>query len=158
MAAYSPDLAANAFIYKASQVNVPVDHMKLQKLVFFLHAWSLAQKGQSLVQGAPEAWTYGPVWADLYHELKRFGAQAVREYIPVLNPQTMQRTPLVPNFNDASFWQSLDQVWSAYGKLSAVQLSDLTHEVGSPWYTARTQKQKVMNNAEIAQYYRAKLV
>ena len=38
MVTYSTNLVANAFLYRARQSVVQVSHMKLQKLVFFMHA------------------------------------------------------------------------------------------------------------------------
>jgi len=50
----------------------------MQKLVYFCEGWHLAVFGESLVQEQFEAWQRGPVVPDLYHSLKRFGANPIR--------------------------------------------------------------------------------
>ena len=156
--AYSPRLVANAFLVKAKEAGVPVSHMKLQKLVFFLHAWTLAlREAGSLVDGKPEAWPYGPVFDGLYHELKSYGASNIGAYLTELNPATGQMAAMVPSRADTEFYQFLDQVWDRYGGFSALQLSALSHEAGGPWAQARANHAKLIDDEVIRDYYRGKL-
>lgn len=157
MSAYSPSLVANAFLYKARQSGAKLSHMKLQKLVFFVHAWSLAMKGVSAVADRPEAWTYGPVFDALYHELKGFGSRPVDSYLVQMNPASGQREPQMPLQTDAEFWGLLEQVWDRYSPFTALQLSELTHEPGSPWEQARKATKLLLADEAVRDFYRAKL-
>ena len=157
MATYSPSLVANAFLYKAKQSGAQISHMKLQKLVFFMHAWSLASTGASYVSEPPEAWTYGPVFDSLYHELKSFGSRDIDTYLMQMNPTTGERQPMVPVLSDVTFWGLLEQVWDRYSPLSALQLSALTHESGSPWEQARNTKAGWIRDEAVRDYYRPQL-
>lgn len=150
---YSPRLVANAFLYKANQVRASVSHMKLQKLVFFLHAWGLVMTGQGPVLGAPEAWPYGPVYDQLYHDLKGFGSGPVTQYLSELNPATGAIEPLIPNLNDVTFWQLVERVWERYGHFTAMQLSALTHEPGSPWDVTRRNHSGSIRDELMVEYY-----
>jgi uncharacterized phage-associated protein len=154
---YSPSLVANAFLYKAKQAGVPLSHMKLQKLVFFVHAWSLALHQESMVTERPEAWPYGPVFDGLYHELKGYGSRNIDGYLMQMNPQTGERQSMVPQFQDATFWGLLDQVWQRYSSFSAMQLSALTHEAGGPWQHARQRGAGWLDDQQVASHYRAQL-
>lgn len=157
MATYSPSLVANAFLYKARNSGAQVSHMKLQKLVFFMHAWSLASTGSSYVSERPEAWTYGPVFDSLYHELKSFGSRDVDAFLTQMNPAAGERQPMIPVLSDTEFWNLLNQVWDRYSPLSALQLSALTHEAGSPWEKARQTKSGWIRDELVRDYYRPQL-
>lgn len=157
MDAYKPSLVANAFLYKAKQLGAPLTHMKLQKLVFFMHAWSLAFDGKSVVAERPEAWQYGPVFETLYHSLKANGSKQVSDYLTMLNPATGELQALIPNVNDKHLWNLLEQVWDRYGGFSAMQLSALTHEAGSPWDVARQAQRTSLDDGAIASFYRSKI-
>jgi len=157
MSAYSPSLVANAFLYKARQSGAQLSHMKLQKLVFFMHAWSLALAGGSVVAARPEAWTYGPVFDTLYHELKGFGSRPVDGYLVQMNPLSGQREAQIPHQADEGFWRLLDQVWGRYSPLTALQLSELSHEPGGPWEQARKALKLQLDDEVVRDFYRAKL-
>ena len=131
--------------------------MKLQKLVFFVHAWSLALKDSSVLTEPPEAWQYGPVFSSLYHELKAYGSSDISAVLQEFNPATGRLAALVPNQSDTDFWRLFERVWERYGRFSALQLSALTHESGSPWEHARQNQMLQMPNHLVAEYYRKKL-
>lgn len=158
MATYGPSLVANAFLYKARQSGDRLGHMKLQKLVFFMHAWSLAIMGTSFVEERPVAWPHGPVFESLYHELKMFGPCSIDSYLLQLNPLTGQREAQMPAFSDADFWGLLAQVWDRYSPFSALQLSALAHEKGGPWDQARNEKRAHLEDAATRSHYEAKLI
>lgn len=46
---------ANFFIQKGMEDRKPVDQMKIQKLVYFAHGWSLAIANKALLNEAVEA-------------------------------------------------------------------------------------------------------
>lgn len=131
--------------------------MKLQKLVFFVHAWSLASTGSSFVSERPEAWQYGPVFDSLYHELKGFGSRDIDAYLTQTNPDTGERQAMVPVFTDTAFWNLLVQVWDRYGQFSALQLSALTHESGGPWEQAHTTQSVWLQDDIVRDYYRPQI-
>lgn len=153
--AYSPRMVANAFLWKKRGASL--SHMKLQKLVFFVHAWSLAINGKPGVTESPEAWQYGPVFSSLYHELKSYGSRGVTEYLTEYSPAAQKMVALVPNHQDGEFWSLFDRVLERYGNFSAVDLSALTHEPGSPWDRAYRINQKEIPNDWITEYYQRKL-
>ena len=98
--------------------------MQLMKLVYIAHGWSLAILNQDLFSDRIEAWKYGPVIPTLYQATKRFGRNAIpheliEDHVPSRLPVEVQ-----------SF---LEDVFSKYGHLSGISLSNLTHRPGSPW-------------------------
>lgn len=127
-----PALAiANYFIDKANVEDTPLDHLRLQKLVYMAHGWNLAVHGDPLISDGVEAWKYGPVIPDLYHRFKSYGNRSILENAALV--QGLEVT--VPNvdYGDVETRELLDSVWEAYRHLDGVQLSNLTHKLGTPW-------------------------
>ena len=75
---HRPEGIANAFLKKAKQSEIGVTQMKLQKLVYIAHGWTLALSAKPLVNQEPEAWDRGPVFPELRDHVKKLGQQANR--------------------------------------------------------------------------------
>ena len=103
----------------------PVDPMKVQKLVYLAHGFSLALLNQPLINERIEAWPYGPVVPALYSALKHYRAQSITEELSC------------DDMLDKTSGSLLSQVWSKYGNRNAIDLSMLTHEPGYAWDVAR---------------------
>lgn len=126
---YNAKAVANYFLDLAEREGKKLSPMKLQKLVYFAHGWHLAINEKPLLNEQVEAWPYGPVISSLYHEFKDFGSGAIdRRAIDFFEdePQT------VPT-EDADTCDLLNKVWNEYKGYTAIQLSNMTHEPGSPW-------------------------
>ena len=132
---------ANEFLKLAKEEGKQIDPMKLQKLVFFAHGWHLALMDRPLINEKVEAWRYGPVIPSLYHEFKTFGNGPITECATVLNPERTPSgsirfflsAPEIVGPDTDSVRQLIKRVWDVYGKLSGIQLSNLTHALDSPW-------------------------
>lgn len=152
--AYSPRVVANALIRKAHEQGEKLTHMKLQKLVFFMHGWHLATTGKPLLENEKvEAWPYGPVVPSLYHELKHFGSRGIEGYLQEPDFSTGQVVARIPGSEDSHFWRLVDFVWQRYGIFSAVALSDMTHQEGSPWWMSKSKNEKVIPDPVIWEYF-----
>ena len=142
MPPYSPQAIANRFLDLADQAqNRDLSPMKLQKLIYYAHAWSLAIYGSPLINKEIEAWKFGPVLPDIYHEFKGFGNSRItsraNELIFSGNSLKIQ-TPQIAS-SDAQSIGLIDEVWRIYGAYTPVQLSNLTHAEDSPWYEVAKQ-------------------
>ncbi|MDP8989584.1 MAG: DUF4065 domain-containing protein [Acidobacteriota bacterium] len=116
--------------------------MKLQKLVYYAHGWNLAISNVPLINECVEAWEYGPVIPSIYHAFKRFGSGDITE--KATRPEMIDFNTLrflTPTVEDQDTIEFLKAVWDGYGDLSAIQLSNLTHQPGTPWSTIYAQNQ-----------------
>jgi len=141
--AYSAIAVANAFIEKAKARGIKdLTPMKLQKLVFYAHAWSLVMGDCPLVKDKVYAWPYGPVIESVYHEFKGYGSTNITsfgtEFVCDDNPTSLLKAkyvaPQIPT-SDHEVSSLIDAILDAYGSESAISLSNLTHRPGSAWAT-----------------------
>jgi uncharacterized phage-associated protein len=141
---YDANAIANYFLKLARSDAKPLDQMKLQKLVYYANGWHLAIKGTPLINEQVEAWRYGPVIPSLRESFRQYGDQPIDAPASYLVPRPganilEEIEEVVPtidqeNPSDLGFVSSLlERVWRVYGKYTGVQLSNMTHEPGSPW-------------------------
>ena len=153
-----PALAiANYFIDKANLSGEVLDHLKIQKLVYIAHGWHLAIFDDPLIDEPVQAWKYGPVIPSLYQAFKRHGNAAVVENEAVVRRNGEISVPSV-SYDDDQAQKLLGKVWKAYSKYTGVQLSNLTHQTGTPWdqtwKEARGRNNKRINDQLIARHFR----
>lgn len=108
----------------AHQQNLPLSHLKLQKLVYIAHGYLLAWKMKPLINDAVEAWSYGPVIPSIYHEFKQYGSSN----IPIVNVDFPTNLD-----NDEDAKAVIKGVLDLYGNLDAITLVNLTHQPNTPW-------------------------
>ncbi len=151
---HDPRAIANQMLEIGRQKKIDVSMMKLIKLVFFAHGWMLGITGKPLSHEAAEAWQYGPVFRSLYQSLPYQGAERVTS--PIRNIFGGQ--PFHAEFSNDEL-NLMSRVMDVYGSLGAFALSDITHEVGSPWHTTIQNKGKFseISNDEIRDYFSGKL-
>ena len=132
---YLPVHIANYLLWLADKDGYKITPLKLLKLVYFGYAWYLNLTGKKLFAERIEAWRFGPVVASLYHEFKRFGNHPITGYAEFYN--TLEDgTPqyLTIDGDDKTSWAIVSAAWTHYKDKSAIELTNLTHEVDSPWH------------------------
>ena len=160
---------ANAFfdIQAADRDQFPaIDHMKLQKLLYFSHAWWLAGEKDELFADDIEAWPWGPMVRNIYIQFNEFGREPiagkranelVRIGNGVLDYQFSEPDPVAKDVKEF-----LNTVWETHKKFTGVQLSNATHAAGEPWtivkkhYPSLDGKPKIPNEL-IRDVFKAKL-
>lgn len=115
----------------------PITPMKLQKLVFYAHAWYLATHDDPLFAEDIEAWPWGPVVRGLYRDFVSFG----RSEITGAKASEMGKVGSSP-FDFSITYPAgvpdeikpfIKQVWDVHKKFTGVQLSNSTHAPNEPW-------------------------
>lgn len=115
----------------------PIDQMKLQKLVFYAHAWHLGFVGTPLFDEDVYAWPWGPVVPPIYHQFLEFGRKPIAGKRATELEKTGDGpldyrfvTPAIPGADMKAF---IKGVWDTHKKFSGIQLSNATHVPGEPW-------------------------
>lgn len=124
---YSPFSVARFFIEK-SALNPCADltPMKLIKLTYICHGWHLALLDSPLIFEPVQAWKYGPVVESLYRAFKHNG----NAEIPKESAKNLLDFPSDIKNGTKEIMQA---VWEKYSPLTAIYLSSLTHQPGTPW-------------------------
>ena len=163
MKPYSALAVANEFIDLAGK-NHDVTPMKLMKLVYFAHAWNLGFIGDPLIDEEFQAWRYGPVSPSLYQAVKGYGDDPVTELLYIDKDWDYEPLRVIPKVDsdDSESREIIGTVWQVYGSHSAARLSQITHELGTPWrqiydsYNGLIPYWKTIPDNMIKQYYSEK--
>jgi uncharacterized phage-associated protein len=132
--AITPQDIAAYFLMRSAFDGDLITPLKMQKLVYYAYAWTLAIEHTRLFQDKFQAWPNGPVIPDLYQQLKRYGASPIAiDFAGVGNEsvqkQLMDKIPVAVR-------DVLDEVYETYMPLTAFELVSLTHNE-LPWKNAR---------------------
>lgn len=127
----------------------PMTAMKLQKLVYYSHAWHLVWESKPLFTSSIEAWANGPVVPDLYNEHRgQFRVEKIAlNRAPELRPEEIS---------------TIEAVIGHYGEKTPFELSELTHRE-DPWKMAREglaagqRSNNVISNSSMVEYYESLL-
>jgi len=133
---YTSKAIANHIIQIAPTLGIgDLTPMKLQKLIYYCHAWCLALLQVPLLKDDIQAWSYGPVISDIYHEFKNYGNQPIMglaKELAIENGNLTLIEPLIPD-EDTETVELVRMVLERYGQLTAIQLANLSHQDGEPW-------------------------
>jgi uncharacterized phage-associated protein len=139
---YPAKSIANFFLELAKASGETLSPMKLQKLVYYAQGWYAGYTKERLIDEEVEAWQYGPVIPSLYLEFKEFGSGAITR--AAFDWKSFKRSE-VPAIQDVNIRAFLTNVWDAYGKYTAIALSEFTHAVDGPWDQIRRAKPGIKN-------------
>jgi uncharacterized phage-associated protein len=104
--------------------SLPVDNLKLQKLLYYSQAVRLVlNSGAPLFPEPIEAWDYGPVVPSVYHEYKSYGLETIT--IPAL--WDTDTANLIAE--DIVF---IDMALAYFGEMSGLALMSSAHQE-EPW-------------------------
>ena len=143
-------LAAANRMLEVSGFNI--GNLKLQKLLYYAYGANLILNPEEELIEGPQAWHYGPVFPSVYHAFKRYGARIIRDSAEVPRAGLHGISTYVPS--SSKLHQIIEEVFDVYGKMDESYLVRLTHQQGSPWAQAYTQKQKVrMSKQAIKEHF-----
>lgn len=135
---YSSIIIANEFLVLSFDDNDLVSPMKLLKLVYIAHGWNLAVYDKKLINEEVQAWKYGPVIRSLYDQVKEYGNTKITSLISIsVDFETLEsEVPRIPRdtLEGDQALGLIRKVWKAYRHFTAIQLSNMTHQPGTPWF------------------------
>lgn len=130
--ARDPRAVANLLLDLADQRDLPIKHIKLQKLLYFAHCMHLMRTRAPLVSGYFEAWKRGPVHPAVYRSFRDFGAapitaRAMREDV------LTGAHEIVPASTDPDAIDTATLILMSLGQMRDFDLVELSHAPGGPW-------------------------
>ena len=122
----SAEAVANRLLEFAENSGLPMYNLKLQKLVYIAHGFSLALLDKPLICNHVKACQFGPTYPELYEKLRVYGSGCVLGRVQAKDSVTPS----------TEFDAVINGVWQAFCKTSGSELSARTRALGTPW--ART--------------------
>jgi uncharacterized phage-associated protein len=129
---YDPRIIANALIDLAADFEIPITHLSMQKIVYFLHETYLKEKGEPLCSGFFEAWKHGPVHPQLWSSFKDSGRDKITQHVEGLDVISGRPRKLPPIKNRQVRLHIVSEGCRLL-QLSSSRLVDISHARGSPW-------------------------
>ncbi|MCW8341989.1 type II toxin-antitoxin system antitoxin SocA domain-containing protein [Stenotrophomonas sp. SG1] len=120
---------ADYIVVKMEEGNVPLNLLKLQKLLYYVQAWALATKGCGVFHNRFQAWVHGPVCREIYDRFKE-----THSLYNSVNADAAMRDSA--NTLPQDVLAHIDEVLDAYAGFSGTQLEAMTHRE-TPWLQAR---------------------
>ncbi|MBY6044148.1 Panacea domain-containing protein [Phaeobacter italicus] len=147
MANYDALAIANEFITRNGGT---MPQMKLQKLVYISNGWNLAINREPLVRDRFEAWDGGPVVRKLWNHIRDFGYETASGLLTKRGTSTPVKAELEEHERAV-----IDHVWKRYCDYSGLELSEMTHEPGTPWSNAYygSGRNAVLPQTDIQQHF-----
>ena len=113
-----------------------ISNLKLQKILYFVQANFLVQTEQPCFKEEIEAWDFGPVIPEVYHEYKQYGSNNIPKvesyiYFDRNNLWNCERRPYNNVLNKRSEELVVEMI-KVCGKYSAASLVNVTHNQ-DPW-------------------------
>jgi uncharacterized phage-associated protein len=157
---YRATVISNYFVEKGFQSGCSLTPMQINKLTSISHGYFLALTGQPLIGDPVEAWEYGPVVRSVYERYRLHGRYPVHavSFQSELECQQFQALQ-----DDLNAQHVLEGVWMGYGAMTGFQLSEISHEPGTPWFAVwheqdgKKHKNTVIPDALIQDYYLGQL-
>lgn len=112
--------------------------MKLIKLAYISHGFTLALTNEKLFRDKIEAWKYGPVIPNIYEDFKHYGGNEIQE-LSYCGTSLNDKEGIDERLNKfkgsipITGRQIIDAVLDIYGDFSGLGLSTITHKTGTPW-------------------------
>ncbi len=150
---YPASLIADVFVRLGIQEGQPLTQMKVQKMVFFAQGYHLAKYGKPLVQENIKAWKFGPVIPRIYDDYVMYGSNNI-----VDTGLSKYRDSSDQNILklDEHAREAIEYTWEATKDVSAIALSNWTHQPGSPWsqYYDAVNWGKTIKSESIQHYFK----
>lgn len=155
------DVAKTVIVYGNTK-GYTINHLKLQKLLYYIQAWNFAINDFNLYNDneLPEAWINGPVYRTVYNDYMKF---QLYEDLRIENLDLENAIEEIPlEVRDSKYLELIYEVLDKYGTFSADELVFITHNE-RPWLEARAglspleSSRKLISESTIKEYYTAVL-
>jgi uncharacterized phage-associated protein len=126
---------ANYILQYAANGENNITHLKLQKLLYYVKAWSLVN-GTPVIPESFLKWKHGPVNKQIYDEYKKYGDNVISH--------------TSSGSNNVMHKELIDFILECYAPYDAINLSLMTHQ-DDPW--KNTPDNSVISDASMLKYY-----
>src|SRR5262249_48858984 len=110
-----------------------ITNLRINKLLYFIHAEALALKPDGLIRNHFEAWQFGPVIRPVFDTFKLYGDRVITAPATYLDYASGQQLPIPYDDIVKSDQEFVQTIFESYSRFSTHQLVSLSHEKDGPW-------------------------
>jgi len=111
----------------------PLTNLRINKLLYFIHGWSLTSRAHGLVRNHFVAWQHGPVVTSVFDAFKIYGDQKIEKPATYLDYSSGELRIIGYDDISAEDTDLIIRIFLAYDICKTGQLVDMTHEENGPW-------------------------
>jgi uncharacterized phage-associated protein len=130
---YEARKLTNLLLSRYDAQRFELTNLRLNKLLYFIHAESLADRPEGLVRNHFEAWQFGPVIRPVFNAFKSFGDTWISAPASYLDYASGTRKVVAHDDIAGSDVDFIIHTFEKYGSFSTGALVDLSHAPGGPW-------------------------
>jgi len=130
-----PRALANFLLDIADREGVPLTNLALNKIAYFVHGHYIAKFDKPLIDAKIEAWQYGPVFREIYHQFKVFNKSPISSRAKAVDLCTGDYHILTYCFEQNEY-EFLVEAAMPFIHMRPSALVDLSHAPGGPWHQA----------------------
>lgn len=146
---HNPKSIANLILEVANSLGTSASNLSINKIAYFAHGSYLAKYHKPLIDAKIEAWQFGPVFREIYHEFKKCGDRPISFFARDLNLDTGEMEVVFPELlPDEEIF--LREIIASYLNMSAGYLVEKSHLIDSPWHNAWHHEGRINPGMEIS--------
>jgi uncharacterized phage-associated protein len=135
---YEARKICNFIIARYGARSFDLTNFRLNKLLFFIHGWSLTSRPHGLVRNHFEAWKLGPVVRPVYNAFKIYGDNQITGEATHLDYASGKNKTITYDDISEADADIIARVFESYGRLPTSELFKQSHEPGGPWHIVYT--------------------
>jgi len=130
---YEARKISNLLLARYSKPKFDFTNLRLNKLLYFIHGWSLTNRANGLIRNHFEAWQLGPVIRAVYDTFKIYGDGRIAALADHLDYASGEYKTI--SYEDISEKDVaiICRVFERYDQYTTNELVRLSHETGGPW-------------------------
>jgi uncharacterized phage-associated protein len=146
--------------YVLAKINGKTNHLKLQKIIYYIQAWHLAIFNEPIIRDDFQAWLHGPVSRKIWNEYR--DKSVLYDNLSISKTEGRKIIKKVEEQLKPDQVEMINDVIHEYGSKSGYTLEALTHSE-PPWKKAREgygradRCEEIIPKEEIKKYFQSML-
>jgi uncharacterized phage-associated protein len=132
---YEARKICNYLLANFDAVEFDLTNLRINKLLFFIHAESLRLRPEGLIRNHFEAWQLGPVVRPVFDTFKIYKDKPIEAPALYLDYASGRHIPVPYDDIPAADLELIVREFKNYSRFTTGQLVSLSHETGGPWDT-----------------------
>ena len=130
---YEARKICNYLISRYGEPASDLTNARMNKLLYYIHGWSLTRRPHGLVRNHFFAWKFGPIIRPVYDAFKSYGDNRITSLADHLDYATGQIKTIPYDDIAPDDAELISRVFEGYAQYTTGQLIEMSHQSGGPW-------------------------